>query len=209
MVNYPPANERNWGGRLALLDPQEFADEQRTLDSELRAAVVPWADRSGFASITDDGRFIGPMNIYLHRPRISRAYLGWILTEQQESSLPATIREVVILTIGSAWRADFVVYSHATIARDVGLAEPVIDGILHAAPSDAFSPEELAAYQFATELAERRGVSDGTYRGLTEIYGESGVIDMTNLAGIYIAACALQNVFEVPAPDAAPRGHQA
>lgn len=208
MVNYPSTNERNWGGRLALLDPQTFDDEQRSLDRELRATVVPWSDRSGFASTTDDGRFIGPMNIYLHRPRISRAYLDWILTEQRESLLPATIREVVILTIGSAWQADFIVYSHVTVARDVGLADPVIDGILQGAPNDAFSHEELAAYRFATELVERRSVSDGTYRGLAEIYGEAGVIDMTNLAGIYLAACVLQNVFEVPAPGIVPRGHQ-
>jgi 4-carboxymuconolactone decarboxylase len=199
---YPSASERPWGGRLALIDPDAFDDDQRSLDRELRAKVIPWANQSGFASTTDDGRFIGPMNIYLRRPQLSRAYLEWISAEQQESSLPARIREVVILTIAVSWQVEFIIYSHVAIARNVGLPKSVIDGILTEKLNQEFSNEEAVSYRFTTELTEQRKVSDDTYRAITELFGEQGVIDMTNLAGIYLTASALQNVFEVPAPSA-------
>jgi 4-carboxymuconolactone decarboxylase len=187
---------------LALIDPDELDGEQLSLDRVLRAKIIPWANQSGFASTTDDGRFIGPMNIYLRRPKLSRAYLDWIETEQQESTLSARTREVVILTIAVFWQAEFIIYSHVAIARNVGLPESVIDGLLAGKLNQEFSHEEAVSYRFTTEITERREVSDDTYRAITELFGEQGVIDMTNLAGIYLTASALQNVFEVPAPSA-------
>jgi 4-carboxymuconolactone decarboxylase len=200
MTSHPPSDERAWGGRLPMVEPAGLDGEQRALDGELRAGIVPWAERAGFAATTDDGRFIGPMNIYLHRPGISRGYLGWILAEQRDSVLPGAVREVVILTVAAAWDADYVVYSHTRLARAAGLADPAIDGILRGGPGDGLSEDELLAYRFAGELVETRAVRAQTYRQLTARFGETGAIDMGNLAGIYLAACALQKVFEVPAP---------
>ena len=204
MVRYPGEHERAWGGRLPLADPATFDDEQRSLDGELRAAVVPWADRAGFASTTDSGRFIGPMNIYLHRPRLSRAYLDFILTEQRESSLPAAVREVVILAVGVAWRADFVVDSHVVLARAAGLSRSTIEAVLRGGTGDEGSRDVRVAHRFAIELVDHRTVSDETYGEVVEIFGEAGAIDMASLVGIYLTASALQNAFEVPGPDRSP-----
>ena len=44
-------------------------------------------------------------------------------------SLPRPIREVVILTVGVAWQAEYEIYAHVAVARAVGLSETVIDGL--------------------------------------------------------------------------------
>ncbi|HZZ51209.1 MAG TPA: carboxymuconolactone decarboxylase family protein [Pseudonocardia sp.] len=199
-MNDPTTGARPWGGRLPLVDRDDLDGDQRELDRELREKVVPWADQMGFAATADDGQFIGPMNIYLQRPQVSRGYLDWILAEQRESSLSAKVREVVVLTIAAAWRSEYIAYSHAAIARNVGLAESAVSAILHGSAGSDLTREELASHRFAAEVVTQRTVSTETYELAVQIFGESGVIDMANLVGIYLAASALQNAFEVPAP---------
>ena len=62
------------GGRLPLADPATLTSAQRDLFEALKAAWGPFADGAGVQMTTEDGRLIGPFNIFLLHPEVSEAY---------------------------------------------------------------------------------------------------------------------------------------
>jgi 4-carboxymuconolactone decarboxylase len=191
----------DWGGRLPLLDPASLTEEQRKRYDTLVETSVPWAERAGFRARLDDGRLIGPFNGFLHAPELATGYARWIAAETRYTSLSAQLREVVILPVGVAWEAAYEIYAHVAVARSVGLDERVIDAVRAGTTTDDFTAEQAAAHDYTRALATDRRVDDATYRRAVNVLGQRSVIDMTHLAGIYLATSALLNAFEVPAPE--------
>ena len=104
------------GGRLPLLDPACLTDTQKAVYDRLRATMILWADRSGFQSMTDQGRLIGPFNPVMLSPAIAPAFLDLQDAEQAGTSLGERVRQVVILVVGAVWRAEYEPYAHAAVA---------------------------------------------------------------------------------------------
>jgi 4-carboxymuconolactone decarboxylase len=199
MTEHPAADAKNWGGRLPRNETLDLDDDQRSAAEELRERTVPWAEGSGFAGTDDAGGLLGPFNAFALRPGPGRAFGRWVAKDRRDSSLSAPIREVVILTVGVAWQADYEMYAHVRVARSVGLSETVIDGLL-AGSTDGFTREELAAHRFTDELVRTHRVDDETYATAEQTFGRDGVLDMVHLIGMYLATSAILNAFEVPAP---------
>ena len=108
------------GGRLDLADRVALDGTARELFDHITATVVAWARRSGFAAATADGRLIGPFNPSLLNPGISADFLELQTAEQQYTSLDECTRQVVILTVGSVWRAPYELYAHCGVAAGAG-----------------------------------------------------------------------------------------
>lgn len=130
---------------------------------------MPWTRQSGFHAVTADGDLIGPFNAFLHRPGPGTLFLEWVRTDQVASTMAAPLREIIIRTIGVAWNFGYEIYAHTAIARQVGIAEPVISALLNGEPAVQFSTVEAAVYRFTTELVGARSVSDDTYRLALEV----------------------------------------
>ncbi|MEC3975750.1 carboxymuconolactone decarboxylase family protein [Amycolatopsis sp. H20-H5] len=99
-----------------------------------------------------EGDLIGPFNAFVHRPVPGRAFMAWVRADQAQSSLAAAVREIVILTVGVAWNSAYEIYVHTALARDAGIAEPVIAAVLAGEPAERFSAAEAAAHRFTDEL---------------------------------------------------------
>jgi 4-carboxymuconolactone decarboxylase len=199
MTEHPAADAKNWGGRLPRNETLDLDDDQRSAAEELRERTVPWAEGSGFAGTDDAGGLLGPFNAFALRPGPGRAFGRWVAKDRRDSSLSAPIREVVILTVGVAWQADYEMYAHVAVARSVGLSETVIDGLLTGS-TEGFTSEELAAHRFTDRLVRTHRVDDETYAAAEQTFGRDGVLDMVHLIGMYLATSAILNAFEVPAP---------
>lgn len=192
--------ERPWSGRLPLIKPDDLDGDRREYAEKILDNSVPWAERSGFAAQDEDGHLMGPFTAFALSPTYSRGFNQWVRADQTGSSLPATVREVVILTVGTAWQAAYELYAHVAVARSVGLPEPVIDGIRAHAENDDFSPADLAAHRFTDQLVRTHAVDDETYAAALEVFDQQGVLDMVHLIGMYLATSAVLNAFDVPAP---------
>lgn len=196
----PSTADRDWGGRLPLASRGPLTEDQLAAQRRIRAEVVPWAREAGTAAATVEGDLIGPFNAFVHRPAVGMTYLDWVLADQAQSSLAAPLREIIILTVGAVWNSEYEIYVHTAMARHAGVAQPVIDAVLAGRPSADFSSTEAAVHRFTDELARTRSVRDDTYRLAVEAVGQTGVLDMVNLIGAYLATSALLNAFQVPAP---------
>ncbi|MDT7744413.1 MAG: 4-carboxymuconolactone decarboxylase [Actinomycetota bacterium] len=199
MTEHPAADATNWGGRLPRNETLDLDDDQRALAEQIRGRSVRWAERSGFAATDDQGGLLGPFNAFVLRTGQAQGFNQWVQHDQRHSSLPAPVREVVILTVGTAWDADYEVYAHVAVARSVGLSEAVIDGI-RTGSAEGITGDELTAHRFTDQLVRTHRVDDETYAAAEQAFGRDGVLDMVHLIGMYLATSALLNAFEVPAP---------
>ena len=75
------------GGRLPPAECADLSEPKQQLFDRITHVVVPWAKRVGFASHTDDGRFIGPFNPALLSPVIGGQFLAFQAAEEENTSL--------------------------------------------------------------------------------------------------------------------------
>ncbi len=189
------------GGRLPLLDPSGLADAQQTVYQRLADTMVKWAERSGFQSITEDGRLIGPFNPVLVSPGITPAFLDLQDAEQAHTSLDERVRQVVILAVGSVWRSDYELYAHAAVAAKAGLPAGDIQALASGEVPDGLSAHEALAARVARALSTTHRVEAALYRDAQAAFGPQGLVDLVYLAGCYHIVCGLLNMFEIPAPQ--------
>ena len=192
------------GGRLPLLDPACLTDSQKAVYDRLRATMIRWADQSGFQSMTDGNRLIGPFNPVMFSPGIAPAFLDLQDAEQASTSLSERVRQVVILEVGAVWRADYELYAHAAVARKAGLTDDMVRGLAAGTLPEDLSEQEKIAGRFARQLAAEHCVDAELYRAAEAVFGTQGLVDITFLAGIYHLICGLLTAFEIPAPAASP-----
>jgi 4-carboxymuconolactone decarboxylase len=62
-------------------------------------------------------------------------------------------------------------------------------------------PDEEAVYNFATELLEKKQVSDATFDAARKILGERGVVDLISVMGWYGTVSMYLNVDRYPLPE--------
>ncbi|MCW2655123.1 MAG: 4-carboxymuconolactone decarboxylase [Mycobacterium sp.] len=141
------------GGRLPLADPATLTGAQREILDQMMATVVPWAHGAGFQSTTADGRLIGPFNPALLSPPISAQFLQLQFAEEQHTSLGERLRQVVILTVGALWGADYELYAHSAAAAQAGIPEAAIATLVGGGLPDDLTEQEKTAHRLARQLS--------------------------------------------------------
>ena len=116
------------------------------------------------------------------------------------TSLSERMRQVVILTVGSVWKAPYELYAHSAVARTAGLPEEDVQALARGDVATALTEKERTAQEFTKQLAIERTISQDSFDQAKAAFGVRGIVDMVFLAGCYETVCSLLNTFAVPAP---------
>ena len=151
----------------------------------------------------EDGSLKGPFNAWLYSSEIGQhaQKLGEAL--RFDSAIPATLREVAILSVAVYWKSQYEWWAHAQIGIENGLSEVVIDAIKRGVPPPETEPGINAVTMFVRETLHNKHVSDDTFNAVLEYLGERGIVDLTLLIGYYCLVSASLNIFQVPLPNGA------
>lgn len=193
-------NERK-SDRLPLLDPNGLTREQRTLYERIADSMLPWARESGFRAEADGGSLLGPFNALLYSEELGGAHLDYLSVERDATDLDATVREVVILTVGAVCRCEYELYAHRAVAAKAGLAPEVIEALASGDEPAGLKPDERAAHRFVRALAADHRVPDAVYAEALRTFGHKCLVEMVHLVGLYLTTAAMLNAFAVPAPE--------
>ncbi len=139
-------------------------------------------------------------NVISESPELGGAFLKFQNAERDMTSLPERARQIVILTVGSVWKAPYELYAHAAVARTAGLPEDVIEELAKGEAATGLPKDEQLAQQFTRQLALERTVSQELFNRAKDAFGVRGLVDMVFLARCYETVCSLLNTFAVPAP---------
>ncbi|MBO0766258.1 MAG: carboxymuconolactone decarboxylase family protein [Hyphomicrobiaceae bacterium] len=140
----------------------------------------------------------GPFAVMLRSPEVMMRAMALGDYLRFRNVLPKRVSEMVILITAREWTQQFEWTYHYRYAMQAGLACEIADAIGEGRRPPGMAEDETAAYDFAIELHQRKGVSDATYARARALFGEPGVIDLTGICGYYGLLAMMMNVARTP-----------
>lgn len=193
--------EQELGGRLPLLAEQAMTTGQRDLHARLSQTRGAAGDQAGYRTATADGRLIGPFNALLRETATGWSYLDWVEAIAR-ADLPANVREVVVLTVGSAWSAQYLLYAHTAAALAAGVPAEAVQALVDGREPAGLDRAALTAARVARGLVREHRVPADLYADALAHLGEARLVVLLHLVGQYTTTAALLTCFDVPAPSA-------
>ena len=186
--------------RLPIIPPTDITAEQRPLYEDMKIGIA--AKYSSFTTIREDGAILGPWSAWLHEPELGTAI--WEVTKAMTRfrHLPEIVRQVVILVVGSRFRAAYEIYAHSTVARIAGITEEQLAAIVAGRKPAGLSEEAETAYDAATALLEGGVLAASAYEEALALFGQHGVNELIYLVGHYCFVSVTLNGFDIRVPKA-------
>ena len=156
------------------------------------------------ASIAEGRKTLrGPFHMLLRNPELGDRVQNVGRYLRFENSLPDAVKELVILVTARHWGAQFEWAVHRGFALDAGVPEAVCDAVAKGAKPAGLTPEQQAAYDYATELLATKGVGDSAFARAKQFFGEAGVVELTVCVGYYGLIGLVLNTDRTPLPPGA------
>jgi 4-carboxymuconolactone decarboxylase len=114
--------------------------------------------------------------------------------------MPLKLNEFAILIIGRQWRSQVEWFAHAPLAIKAGLSPDIVADLKANKRPASMLPEEVAVYDFVTELTTKKAVSDDTFSRAKQLLGEQQVVDLTAVAGTYVSLAMMLAMAEQSIP---------
>src|ERR1041384_6601617 len=105
--------------RIKPIPPGDLSPATRYVHDEI--ANLVGHSQGQVVMLNEEGALLGPFPPMLHYPQFGIPALSFLRTLDQHATLPKTVREVAILTVGSAFGARFELYAHEIMAAAFGL----------------------------------------------------------------------------------------
>jgi 4-carboxymuconolactone decarboxylase len=182
-----PRSVRLRGGRFKPLTYDEMTPAQHTMIEHVL---------SGPRGSTD-----GPFNVQLRSPEMGDLGQQFGAATRFATSVPRKLYELAIIITARHWTAQFEWTAHHRGALQAGVSPAVCDAIAQGRRPSAMPPDEEAVYNFATELLEKKQVSDATFDAAKQLLGERGVVDLVSVMGWYGTVSMYLNVDRYPLPE--------
>ena len=187
--------------RLTPLTPGQLDADARKLYDAVLASPRGEGPARRFI-LRDDGSLTGPFDAWLRTPELGRHLERVGMALRTDTVLSPAAREVTVLVVAKAWRADFEWWVHGILARSHGVADPVIDAIGHGRRPDFEADDCAAAHDVALELVHQRRLSAGNLDRARKALGERALVEVVTLVGFYQLVSGVLESFQPPAPSA-------
>ncbi len=157
----------------------------------------------GATLVNDEGGLSGPFNAFVHAPDVGRhlTSLGKVL--RFETSIERRLSEVVIITVGARWKAEFEWWAHARMARRHGVPDAVVNAIGRGEEPPFEAQDERTVYTAARQVVQTGRLGPDAYEAVRVLLGDKGVVEFVALCGYYTLVSYLLNAFAVPLPPGA------
>jgi 4-carboxymuconolactone decarboxylase len=182
-----PGSVRLRGDRFKPLTYDEMTSAQKTMIEHVL---------SGPRGSTD-----GPFNVQLRSPEMGDLGQQFGAATRFATSVPRKLYELAIIITARHWTAQFEWTAHHRGALQAGVSPAVCDAIAEGNRPSSMPPDEEAVYNFATELLEKKQVTDATFDATKKLLGERGVVDLISVMGWYGTVSMYLNVDRYPLPE--------
>jgi 4-carboxymuconolactone decarboxylase len=182
------------GSRPAARLPAIADDVLSSRQRELRQAIMSGPR----GKLTLDG----PFAAFLHAPEYGDLAQKLGAHCRFHTAVPPRLSEFAILVTARHWRAQYEWFAHAKIAARSGVAPQTIADLQAGRRPEQAPADELAVYDFVTELYRTRRVSEATYARVHQLFGDAGMVEFVGILGYYVLISMTLNVFQMPIPEA-------
>lgn len=172
--------------RLDPPDPSAYSDDQKRIADSVTSTR---------------GSVRGPFGVWLHAPGLAdpAQQVGAFL--RYGSKMPGNLRELIIITVGRHWGAQYEWFAHAALAEEEGVSPAAVERLRNRQMPDPLSDDERLVYELASEILQTGRLLDASYaRGVGRL-GPELMVELVGLCGYYSLISFTLNVFQVPVPD--------
>jgi len=134
--------------------------------------------------VAERGKMLNLYSMLLHSPPVCAGWLAFLTAIRQQSSLPARIRELVIMRIAVVNGADYEFQQHQPIARSVGISDAEIDA-LRATTLTVFGERDAAVLRYCDAMTREVHVADDIFKQVKAHFGEREVVELTATIAAY------------------------
>ena len=140
--------------------------------------------------------------LLLHSPPVAEGWNALLGALRGATTLPADLRELVVLRVAVLNEADFEWVSHEPIARRAGLTEPQLQVLRRpdAAAEPVWTPVQAAVLAFTDASTRDVAVPDEVFAGLRAHLDDRQVVELTALVGGYAMVSRFLVALAVPPP---------
>jgi AhpD family alkylhydroperoxidase len=141
------------------------------------------------------GRLLALDGILLHSPEFADGWNGLLRAVREQSSLPADLREAVILRVAALNGADYEWAAHEPVARAAGLTDADLAAIRGGGAPDGLAdggapgglPDGLlgAALQYADAMTRDIAVPDDAFEAIRGYLSDREVLELTGTIATY------------------------
>jgi 4-carboxymuconolactone decarboxylase len=175
-------------------------------------ARIPYFDLAqapeGFQRLLSDRP---PLNIYrmvAHGGPTGEGFLGLGSAILRRSSLPAPLRELVILRVGALCGSAYEVFQHRRVAAQAGVPAAQIEAVLSAtdgeAPAEAFDPLAQQVLRFTDAVVRQVKAPADCFDALSAQLPHQQLMEIVMTIGYYMLVCRVLENFEVDIEDKDP-----
>jgi alkylhydroperoxidase family enzyme len=133
----------------------------------------------------------------LRHPVLTKAFLTFNAHHFYTTTLPARMRELLIIRIGWLMRAETEYLAHVAIGKRHGLSDADIERIQRGPDAPGLDPLDADLLRAVDELHKESGISGATYERLAAHLDEKQLIDLVFLVGCYANLAWFMNSFRV------------
>jgi 4-carboxymuconolactone decarboxylase len=163
-----------------------------------------------FQFLDSTGNIQGPYAALLYTPDTFTPFLDHNSALVNSPLLTPRERELAILTACSRTRAEYLLYAHRRIAKDVGLSAPQVDDAADGSLPVGLSAREEMVCNLASELLDMWGkLSDEVWETGRKALGNATMSALIQVVGFYLQASLLVNAADVAVPQEKPEEEEA
>lgn len=161
----------------------------RSLTESGSPPVVP-GTRPELADIEDRilaerGRISLLYQVLLNSGPIAAGWERMLTAVRNETSVPAVLRELIILRVAVLNRASFEFEAHAPIAQRAGLSDEKIEAVRRSEISAVFDSREALMLELADAMTCDVTVPDVLFGRLREAFDDAGIVEVVATVAAY------------------------
>ena len=143
------------------------------------------------------GDVVGPIKVWLNNPKFAKNAQKVGQYIRYESSLPARLSELSIITTGRCWSSEFEWEQHAPLAQKAGIDINYINLIAKGERPAFKKDDEQVVFDFSVECNLLKDVGEELYNEAIDLLGQSSVIDLVATCGYYNLISMTINTFKI------------
>ncbi|SHN41914.1 carboxymuconolactone decarboxylase family protein [Chitinophaga sp. CF418] len=185
--------------RLQPLPPHTLSPELRYVHDEIANVIT--SSQGPVVMMNAEGALLGPFPPMLHFPQFGIPALTFLKSLDNHATLPKTVREVAILTVGGAFGSRFELYAHEIMAAAFGLSAGIIASLAAGGRPEGLNEQEAIAHDVASALVKGHVVPASTYHQAVNVLGQNETGELIFLISGYCLIATVLNGFDMPAPE--------
>ena len=129
---------------------------------------------------------ITPLYQYLlNSPEMAEGWEEFLSAVRQRNSLPADLRELIILRVAVLNHAPYEFEAHIPHARQAGVSDVKIQAVKDSVSSSLFTPHEQLVLQLADTMTQHIHVPDALFAEIAQHYAGKELLDLCITIGAY------------------------